>query len=169
MSIMIGKKEILTLLQQYHIPYEITEHRAVYTMEQLSLVFLPYPEDDAKNLFIRDDKKRSFYLITIKGNHRLDLKAFRRQEKTRPLSMASASDLGRLLNLVPGSVTPLGLLNDKSHEVMFYLDRTFLEGSGRIGIHPNDNHATLWISVEDLIRLLKSQGIPVHLFNPVIL
>lgn len=85
---MIGKKEILTLLQQYHIPYEITEHRAVYTMEQLSLVSLPYPEDDAKNLFIRDDKKRSFYLITIKGNHRLDLKAFRRQEKTRPLSMA---------------------------------------------------------------------------------
>lgn len=47
---MIGKKEILTLLQQYHIPYEITEHRAVYTMEQLSLVSLPYPEDDAKNL-----------------------------------------------------------------------------------------------------------------------
>lgn len=83
--------------------------------------------------------------------------------------MASASDLGRLLNLVPGSATPLGLLNDKSHEVMFYLDRAFLEGSGCIGIHPNDNCATLWISVEDLIRLLKSQGIPVHLFNPVIL
>lgn len=166
---MIGKKEILTLLQQHHIPYEITEHRAVYTMEQLSLVSLPIRRMMPRIFSFGMTKKRSFYLITIKGNQRLDLKAFRRQEKTRPLSMASASDLGRLLNLVPGSVTPLGLLNDISHEVMFYLDRAFLEGSGRIGIHPNDNCATLWISVEDLIRLLKSQGIPVHLFNPVIL
>lgn len=64
---MIGKKEILTLLQQYHIPYEITEHRAVYTMEQLSLVSLPHPEDDAKNLFIRDDKKRFFLPDYYKG------------------------------------------------------------------------------------------------------
>lgn len=45
---MVGKEEILALLEQYHIPYEITEYKAEYTMEQLSEVPLPYPEDDAK-------------------------------------------------------------------------------------------------------------------------
>lgn len=75
---MVGKEEILALLEQYHIPYEITEHKAEYTaeytMEQLSEVPLPYPEDDAKNLFVRDDKKKHYYLITVRGRSRLDLK-----------------------------------------------------------------------------------------------
>lgn len=50
-----------------HIEHEITEHAAVYNMEELAQVQLPYPDRDAKNLFVRDDKRRNYYLITVRG------------------------------------------------------------------------------------------------------
>lgn len=137
-------------------------------MEQLSEAPLPYPEDDAKNLFVRDDKKKHYYLITVRGRSRLDLKLFSKEQGTRRLSMASAEDLHRFLHLPPGSVTPFGLLNDESRQVIFYLDQSFLDGSGRIGIHPNDNRATLWISAKHLVCFLKNHHISVHLFNSAI-
>ena len=71
-------------------------------MEELNDVELPYPEFDAKNLFVRDDKKRNYYLITVKGDKRVDLKTFRKQHELRPLSFASAEDLARIMQLIPG-------------------------------------------------------------------
>lgn len=109
-----------------------------------------------KNLFVRDDKKKNYYLITVKGNKRVDLKEFRKQNDLRNLSFASADDLMAYLSLTPGSVTPLGLLNDNEQQVSFYIDKDF---SGNIiGVHPNDNTATVWIQTEDLIHLIKKNG-----------
>ena len=67
-----------------------------------------------------------------------------------------------ILGLIPGAVTPLGLLNDQEHKVTFFLDKSFLEGSGLIGVHPNDNTATLWLRTEDLIALLRDHGTAVR-------
>ena len=155
---MYGKAEILGLLDAEQISYELTEHPAVNNMEEAARLVLPYPQDEAKNLFVRDDKKRNFYLITVKGNKRVDLKQLRRIYSTRPLSFAGDEDLRRFLQLEPGSVTPFGLLNDAEHQIMLFLDPAFLEDSGRIGIHPNDNTATVWMNTADLIRLLQEHG-----------
>ena len=54
----------------------------------------------------------------------------------------------------------VGLLNDPDRSVQFYLDRDF-EG-GRIGVHPNDNTATVWMKTQDLIHLLRDYGTEVH-------
>jgi Ala-tRNA(Pro) deacylase len=67
----------------------------------------------------------------------------------------------KYLKLTPGSVTPLGLLNDEENAVHFYLDETFL--SHKIGVHPNDNTATIWLDAEDLIRILKDHGTEVNI------
>ena len=159
----MNKSETYAYLNDQGIPYEVTEHPAVYNMDELAEIALPYPEDDAKNLFVRDDKKRNYYLITVKGDKRVDLKEFRKQNGTRPLSFASPEDLMRLLGLTPGSVTPLGLLHDEERKVQLYLDRSFLDGAGRIGVHPNDNTATVWMQAEDLITLIRTHGNDVHL------
>ena len=116
----MNKQEIYALLSARNIWHEVTEHKAVYNMAEVAEIHLPYPEADAKNLFIRDDKKRNYYLITIKGNKRVDLKAFRQQNDTRPLTFASDQDLMDMLGLIPGAVTPLGLLNDREHKVTFW-------------------------------------------------
>ena len=122
----MNKQETYNFLRANGVAFEITEHRAVYNMEECADLALPYPEDDAKNLFVRDDKKRNYYLITVRGDKRVDLKEFRRAHGTRPLSFASADELMAFLHLTPGSVTPLGLLNDESRSVRFYLDEAFL-------------------------------------------
>ena len=67
--------------------------------------------------------------------------------------------------LIPGAVTPLGLLNDLEHKVTCGLDKSFLEGSGLIGVHPNDNTATVWLKTQDLLRLLEENGTQITLFE----
>ena len=84
------KQETYDYLNSLGIDYEVTEHTAVFNMEELDAVELPYPDCDAKNLFVRDDKKRNYYLITVKGDKRVDLKAFQQTFGTRRLTFASA-------------------------------------------------------------------------------
>lgn len=152
----MNKEETYQYLTAQGIPYEITEHQAVFNMEELKSVALPYPEWDAKNLFVRDDKKRNYYLITVKGDKRVDLKEFRKQHSLRALSFASADDLLSIMGLLPGSVTPLGILNDAEHRVHFYLDSEF--AGNKIGVHPNDNTATVWMQANDLMELIQKCG-----------
>ena len=159
----MNKQEIYDFIKSKNIWHEITEHKAVFNMNELSEIEVPYPEYDAKNLFVRDDKKRNYYLITVKGDKRVDLKEFRRQNNTRPLSFASEQELMSIMNLIAGSVTPLGMLNDKELKVAFYLDKDFLNGKQIIAIHPNENTATLWLKVEDLISIIKEHGNEVNI------
>ena len=154
----MNKQEIYDFIKSKNIWYEVTEHKAVFNMNELSEVEMPYPEYDAKNLFVRDDKKNNYYLITIKGNKKIDLKEFRTKNNTRSLSFASEQDLMSIRNLIAGSVTPLGLLTDKELKVIFYLDKDFLNNKQIIGVHPNDNTATLWLKVTDLIDIIKKHG-----------
>lgn len=154
----MNKNEVLDYLSKKDIWHEVTEHKAVYNMAELSEVALPYPEADAKNLFVRDDKKRNFYLITIKGDKRMNLKEFRKKNNTRPLSFSSEDDLMNVMGLIPGAVSPFGILNDSDHKVHFFIDAAFLEEPGLVGIHPNDNTATVWLKAEDLVSIVKEQG-----------
>ena len=159
----MNKEEIYSFIKSKNIWYEITEHKAVYNMEELKEIDIPYSEYDAKNLFVRDDKKRNYYLITVKGDKRIDLKDFRNQNGTRSLSFASENDLLNIMNLKAGSVTPLGLLNDKDNKVQFYIDKDFMKDKHIIGVHPNDNTATVWLKVEDLINIIKENGNTVNI------
>lgn len=157
-GISMNKQEVYKYLDEKNIHYEVTEHEAVYNMAELSKIDIPYPEQDAKNLFVRDDKKRNYYLITVKGDKRIDLKDFRFRHHTRSLSFASDKDLDRIMKLIPGAVTPLGILNDEERIVHFYLDEEFWEEPSLIGVHPNDNTATVWLKTEDLIEIIKEHG-----------
>ena len=92
------KQETYDYLRAHGVDFEITEHPAVFNMEECAAVDMPYPEDDAKNLLVRDDKKRSYYLITVRCGKRVDLKEFQRRHGTRRLSFASPEELLRLLD-----------------------------------------------------------------------
>lgn len=161
----MNKQDVYNYLKEHKIWFEVTEHKAVFSMGELSDVELPYPQADAKNLFVRDDKKNNFYLITVRGDKRVNLKEFRKQNGTRPLSFASEEELYNIMQLLPGSVTPFGILNDSERRVQFFIDREFEAESGIAGIHPNDNTATVWIKTEDLIMLIKEHGNPVHIVD----
>ena len=152
----MNKAEVYHYLDEHNISYEVDEHQVVFNMEELNFIELRYPEWVAKNLFIRDDKKHNYYLITVKGDKRVDLKDFRKQHGLRALSFASSNDLLVIMGLTPGSVTPLGILNDREQKVHFYLDEEFAQN--KIGIHPNDNTATVWMQSDDLMNLIQKHG-----------
>lgn len=152
----MNKEETYTFLKENNIEFEAVEHKAVFNMEELGDVELPHPEWEAKNLFVRDDKKRNYYLITVKGAKRVDLKDFRKKHGLRPLTFASADDLLEIMKLTPGSVTPLGLLNDSECKVKLYLDAEFEDEM--MGVHPNDNTATVYMKADDVLRLIREHG-----------
>lgn len=157
----MNKQETYQYLKDHNIPFEITEHPAVYNMEELESIDFPYPEGDAKNLFVRDDKKKNYYLITVKGDKRVNLKDFRKAHGLRPLSFASPEDLKKYMDLTPGAVTPLGLLNVEGEPITMYLDAEFKDSI--IGIHPNENTATVWLQGDDLVELLRENGCEVEI------
>ena len=68
----------------------------------------------------------------------------------------------KILGLAAGSVTPLGVLNDEERKVTVFLDRDFFDEPGMIGVHPNDNTATVWLKTEDLVRLIEDHGNRIH-------
>lgn len=152
------KQDIYAYLKMKNIRHEIIEHKAVYHMEEAAKLELPYPEADGKNLFIRDDKKRNYYLLTVKGDKKVNLKAFREKNHTRALSFAPEHDLMDMLGVTAGAVTPFGLLNDSERKVQFCIDKDFFGGSQMIGVHPNDNTATVYLKVEDLICIIEEHG-----------
>ena len=63
-----------------------------------------------------------------------------------------------ILKLIPGAVTPLGILNDDDRKVTFYIDKDFKNEPNLIGVHPNDNTATIWLKTDDLINIIKKHG-----------
>ena len=86
-----------------------------------------------------------------RANKRVDLKGFRRQHGLRALSFASTEELFSIMEL-----TPLGILNDTESRVHFYLDEEFI--GNKIGVHPNDNTATIWMQADDLMGLIQKHG-----------
>lgn len=153
---MMDKEQTCQFLRDMGIEFERVDHPAVCNMAEMAKIDLPHPEAEAKNLFLRDDRREHFFLLTVRGDRRVDLKEFRRARQTRPLRFASEDELSSLLGLIPGAVTPLGVLNDVEHHVKFFLDRAFADGL--VGVHPNDNTATLWLRAEDLIRVVRDHG-----------
>jgi len=159
----MNKQETYDYLNRRGIAYEAFEHPAVFTVEEADALQLPYPETNTKNLFLRDDKKQHYYLLTLREDYPVRLKDFQQQIGARKLSFASEDDLQALLGLIRGSVTPLGLLNDEAHKVRFCLDSYFIDR--RIAMHPNENTATIYMAADDLLTLLREHGSPVTLVD----
>lgn len=156
----LNKDEVLEILNKKKIKYELVEHRAVYTIDDMLECGLPHQEQIAKNLFVRDDKKQKYYLITCLEDKKVNLKEFRNANNTRPLSFASETDLADKLGLYPGAVTPLGILNNDNKDVIVYMDKDF--ENKLMGVHPCDNTATVFMSCRDVSKLIKDHGNELH-------
>lgn len=153
---MLDKKSIYALLDKYQFTYEAYEHPAVYTIEELDALTIPHKEQIVKNLFMCDDKKKSYYLVTVPGSKTVNLKSLSERIPSRKLRLASEQLLKELLLQERGHVTPLGVLNNAQRNVIVVFDKS-LENQ-RIGIHPMENTATIFIAFEDIKKLIQVHG-----------
>ncbi|CAE7399592.1 proX [Symbiodinium sp. CCMP2456] len=141
---------------------EIVLHAPVYTCEQAEQL-CPNPEMNGgkamqmKNLFLKD-KKKNFFLVSAAVNTEIKLKAVK---FAKQVSFASAEALEEKLKLLPGSVTPFGLLNDEAGEVQFHLDPKVLADEGEscptVGFHPNACNATVYMQAVDFVEFLEKE------------
>ena len=151
------RQKVFAALENMHIDYEVIEHPAVYTIEEMDQLNISHKESIVKNLFVRDDKKRNYFLIVLQKEKHVDLKKIKEELNCRPLSFASEEDLGKYLGLNKGSVTPFGVLNDSTCKVTVVLDQDILSFE-QIGVHPNENTATVLLKPQDLEAIIKKHG-----------
>ena len=151
------RHEVFAALADMHIAYEVIEHPAVYTIDEMDQLNISNKESIVKNLFVRDDKKRNYFLIVLQKDKHVDLKRIKAELNCRPLGFASEDDLAKYLGLNKGAVTPFGVLNDSICKVTVVLDEDILSFE-QIGVHPNENTATVLLKPHDLEAIIEKHG-----------
>lgn len=154
---MTEREKVFARLEELGVSYEVTEHPAVFTIGEMDALGLTAKGEVCKNLFLRDAKGRRHFLVVVPGEARADLRALAEQLESSKLSFASAERLEKYLGLKQGEVTPLGVLNDADAAVEVVFDRG-LERFPCLGVHPNDNTATVWLSLADILRVVEGNG-----------
>ena len=158
---MFGKQEIKAFLEGKNIPFEWVEHKAVYTIEEMEELGLESMDEIAKNLFLRDQKGKRHFLVVVQGLKQVNLKELGEKLGTK-LSFASEERLEKYMGLKKGAVTPLGILNDENCAVEVYMDEDLCKLE-RIGVHPNDNTASVYLSPDNLLNIIREHGNPVEI------
>ena len=154
---MFGKQEVKAFLEDKNIPFEWVEHKAVYTIEEMEELGLESMDEIAKNLFLRDQKGKRHFLIVIRADKQANLKELGEKLGIGKLSFASEERLEKYMKLKKGAVTPLGVLNDEDCAVEVFFDEDFV-GMEKIGVHPNDNTASVYLKTEDLLGIIREHG-----------
>ncbi len=150
--------DIYSFLQRHRIPFQRFDHEAVFTCEQAKDIrTAPMPGKDTKNLFLRDEKGKRHFLVTVGHEKRADIKALKAVFGVQKLSFGSPERLKEHLGVDPGSVTLLGLVNDPGHRVEFFIDQALWDADA-VCCHPLVNTATLCIPHAGLEKFLQATG-----------
>ena len=146
------KKEIETydFLDSLGIEYERIDHEAAYTMEVCEEIDKVLGGRTCKNLFLCNRQKTAFYLLLMPGDKPFKTKDLSSQIDTSRLSFAGADDMERLLGIMPGSVSVLGLMNDKEGKVRLLIDEDILNAE-YVGCHPCVNTSSISLKISDLV------------------
>ena len=156
---MEGREQVYDYLGRMGIEYQVSEHPAVFTVEAMEELGLDRIGAIVKNLFLRDGKGRRHFLVMIRQDKKVDLKELQALIGVSGLRFASPERLEKYLGLEKGAVSPFGLLNDQDKAVEVVVDLDLQDGRP-LGVHPNDNTATVWLSFEDLGRVIEHCGNP---------
>jgi len=151
------RKVVYDSLNRMEVTYEVIEHPAVFTIEEMDNLGMEIKGEILKNLFIRDDKKKNFFIIVLCKQKRANLKEIRAKLDSGALTFASEEYLYKYLKLQKGEVTPFGVLNDEQCEVKVVFDSDIFSFD-KVGVHPNDNTATVWLSPYDLRSVIEVYG-----------
>lgn len=146
---------IYDVLDKLSISYEEITHDAVKTVKEAKEIENMIDGVPVKNLFLTDNEN-SYYLIMLEAHKRADLKKITRLVNKKHLSFASVNDLKDILKLDPGSVTPLGIINDRDNKVKIVIDKDLVKK--KILVHPNVNIKTISINFDVLIMFIKYEN-----------
>jgi Ala-tRNA(Pro) deacylase len=155
------EQRVYDVLAELQIPFERHEHPPVFTVEEANQHWAGIDAAHCKNLFLRNKKGTIHYLVILAHHKAADLRRLVDRLGDDRLSFASPERLMSHLGLSPGSVSPFGLINDRTHQVRVVIDAD-LRAAERIAFHPNVNTATIVVAWADFQRFLAWCGNPVR-------
>ena len=147
------EKRVYDLLERLKINFWRVDHDAARTMEDCAEADRLLGEDTAicKNLFLCNRQETAFYLLMIPDTKVFHTKDLSAQIGSARLSFAKAEYMQQLLDITPGSVSVLGLMNDTAHKVQLLIDEDVL-ASEYVGCHPCINTSSLRLRTRDLVE-----------------
>ena len=144
---------VYDLLDRLGISYQRIDHEPAMTMEACAAVDAALNATICKNLLLCNRKCTAFYLLMLPGDKVFKTKELSKQIGSSRLSFADSSYMEQYLDITPGSVSVLGLMNDKDHHVELLMDADILKGE-YIGMHPCINTSSLRILTKDLMEII---------------
>lgn len=174
-------EKVLHFLDEKGLEYQIVHHSPLFTIEE-GLTFWNAQEElngctHCKNLFLRNHSGKRHYLVTMECHKSLDFVQLQQIVREGKLSFASEERMERCLGLKPGSVSPLGLINDMNlteanprelfengHRVKFFVDKD-LKDVDMLSFHPCDNRASVVLKHNVFHQFLAIWGGEVEWFD----
>lgn len=143
---------VYDLLDELRITYERVDHEPANTMEACKEIDkILAPAVICKNLFLCNSQKTRFYLLMIREDKKFKTKDISKQINSSRLSFAPEEKMLEYLDITPGAVSVLGLMNDKEKQVQLLVDEDVLR-SEYFGCHPCVNTSSLRVKTEDIFE-----------------
>lgn len=146
---------ILQTLKDLNIPFELQEHKAIFSEKDSEDVVITLPGIEVKNLFVKD-KHNNYGLVSMNLHKRADLKKIAAEFGYERLSFCKPDELMQYLAITPGSVTPLCIKADTDCKVKVLFDQNFV--GQKVIVHPLRNTASVSITFEDLCSFVETFG-----------
>src|SRR5436305_13814152 len=150
--------DLFAFLARLGIAHKTVTHPPLFTVEQSQALRGEIAGGHTKNLFLKD-KRDALFLVVAAEDAALDLKSLHKKIGSQRLSFGRPELLAGVLGVLPGSVTPFGVINDSEGRLSVILEKHLLRHD-RLNFHPLENTATTTISREDFLRLLDAAGHP---------
>ena len=154
------ERRVYDLLDSLGISYGRIDHEAAMTMEACAAIDEALQATICKNLLLCNRQCTAFYLLLIPGDKVFKTKDLSQQIGSSRLSFAAAEYMERYLDITPGSLSVLGLMNDTEGAVQLLVDEDVLKGE-YVGCHPCINTSSLRLRTEDLVnKIIPAMGHP---------
>lgn len=141
------------LLDMLNVKFSRLDHKPTASIENCLEVEKVLGIEICKNLFLCNQQKTKFYLLMMIGSKKFITKNISKQIGSSRLSFASEEYMEKYLDITPGSVSVLGLMNDKGHNVNLIVDSDILKNQ-YIGMHPCINTSSLKIKTKDIFNII---------------
>ena len=142
---------VYDLLDKLGVVYQRIDHEAAMTMEACAAIDEVLDATICKNLLLRNRQCSAFYLLLLPGDKPFKTSVLSKQIGSSRLSFASTEYMEKFLDITPGSLSILGLMNDKEKQVHLLIDEDVLKGEF-IGCHPCINTSSLRLRTRDLME-----------------
>lgn len=144
---------VYDLLDKLNIEYHRVDHEAAMTMDACVEIDRVLQATTCKNLLLCNRQKTNFYLLLMPGDKVFQTKALSAQLGVSRLSFADHEAMEKFLDITPGSLSIMGLMNDSDFQVNLVIDASVLDGE-YIGFHPCINTSTLRVKTKDLTDVI---------------